>query len=158
MSTISHAIYPGTFDPLTKGHWDIIERASQLFDFVTIAIAQDSHKQPLLAAEKRARLTEQVVQPLHNVSVTLFSGLLIDFAKIQKSVCLIRGLRSAQDLEFESQLAQMNKQLLPTIETVFLLAKPEHAFISSTLVRELVKLNGDIRPFVPKAIADALMR
>jgi pantetheine-phosphate adenylyltransferase len=149
------AIYPGTFDPITNGHIDLIQRASKLFDEVIVAIAANSKKSPHFSLEERITLSEEVLS-CPNVSVKGFSCLLIDFAHEQNASILIRGLRAVSDFEYEFQLASMNRNLAPDIESVFLMPADEYSFISSSLVKEVASLGGDISKFVHPLVNDAL--
>ena len=150
------AIYPGTFDPLTNGHVDLIQRASKLFDNVIIAIAENLDKKPLFSLEKRVELAEQTLSKLNNVRVKGFNNLLTDFAKQQQATIIIRGLRAVSDFDFEFQLAGMNRKLAPGIETVFLPTGEAFSSISSSLVKEIAKLKGDVSQFVPPNVLTAL--
>ena len=147
------AIYPGTFDPLTNGHVDIVERAARLFDNVIIAVAESAGKQPQFALDDRAAMCREVFSKLANVKVETFNGLLVDFVKRQKDGVIVRGLRSAADFEFEAQLASMNQTMCPTVETVFLTASPTTAHIASSQLREIAAMGGDVSLFVPPAVA-----
>lgn len=149
-------IYPGTFDPLTNGHIDLAERASRLFDRVVVAIAHSEKKTPLFTLEQRVALCEASLGHLDNVEVTGFSNLLTDFAKSQGARCVLRGLRAVADFEYEFQLANMNRAIYPEFESIFLTPSEHLSFISSSLVREIASLNGDVTPFVPPAVAEAL--
>lgn len=142
------AIYPGTFDPVTNGHTDLIERASRLFDEVVVGVAASPSKQPKFDLEKRVSMIESATSALDNVSVIGFSGLLVDFAKQQDASVLIRGLRAVSDFEYEFQLANMNRRLYPDLESVFLTPAEENSFISSTLVKEVAIHHGDVSQFV----------
>ncbi|WP_371189547.1 pantetheine-phosphate adenylyltransferase [Thalassotalea maritima] len=142
------AIYPGTFDPVTNGHTDLIERAAQLFEHVIVGVAASPSKKPLFDLQKRVAMIQQVTQHLDNVSVVGFSGLLVDFAKQQNAMILIRGLRAVSDFEYEFQLANMNRRLYPQLESVFLTPAEENSFISSTLVKEVSLHGGDVSEFV----------
>ncbi|MFA0088591.1 pantetheine-phosphate adenylyltransferase [Vibrio sp. 10N.286.49.C2] len=153
---ISRVIYPGTFDPITNGHLDLIERASCMFDEVIIAIAASPSKNTMFTLEERVDFTLQVTQHLENVTAKGFSGLLVDFAKHEKANVLIRGLRTTGDFEYEFGLTNMYRRLLPGMESVFLTPAEEHAFISSTLVREVAIHGGDVSQFVPPIIENAL--
>jgi pantetheine-phosphate adenylyltransferase len=150
------AIYPGTFDPITNGHLDLIQRASKLFDKVIVAVAQSRGKDPLFAADQRVELAKEVVQRIANVEVCGFSGLLVDLAKCKQSKILLRGLRAVSDFEYEFQLANMNRRLDPEIESVFLTPSEQYSFISSSLIREIAALNGDVSQFVPVEVQKAL--
>jgi len=142
------AIYPGTFDPVTNGHSDLIVRASKLFSEVLIGVASSPSKKPRFDLEQRVAMIEQVTKNLDNVSVVGFSGLLVDFAKQHQAKVLIRGLRAVSDFEYEFQLANMNRQLSPELESVFLTPSEGNSFISSTLVKEVALHNGDVSQFV----------
>ena len=149
-------LYPGTFDPITNGHLDLIERAARLFDKVIVSIAESEGKNPLFNVETRVELVKSVVQDIANVEVCGFSGLLVDFAKTKKANALLRGLRAVSDFEYEFQLALMNRRLAPELESLFMTPAEQHSFISSTLVREVAELGGDVTEFVPQAVQDAL--
>ncbi|HIO97140.1 MAG TPA: pantetheine-phosphate adenylyltransferase [Leucothrix sp.] len=150
------AIYPGTFDPITNGHIDLIQRASNLFDEVIVAIAANSKKNPYFSLDERITLCEEVLD-CSNVTVNGFSCLLINFAKEQNASILIRGLRAISDFEYEFQLASMNRNLAPDIESVFLMPADEYSFISSSLVKEVSSLGGDITKFVHPLVNNALI-
>ena len=149
-------IYPGTFDPVTNGHVDLAERASQLFDRVVVAIAYSEKKTPLFTLAQRVELCEASLAHLDNVEVTGFSNLLTDFAKSQGARCVLRGLRAVADFEYEFQLANMNRAIYPEFESIFLTPSEHLSYISSSLVREIASLNGDVTPFVPPQVATAL--
>ena len=149
-------IYPGTFDPITNGHVDLTERASRLFGRVVVAIAYSEKKTPLFDLEQRIALCEASLSHLDNVEVTGFSNLLTDFAKSQGARCVLRGLRTVADFEYEFQLTNMNRAMFPEFESVFLTPSEHLSFISSSLVREIAALKGDITPFVPEPVAVAL--
>ena len=144
----NRAIYPGTFDPVTNGHLDLIERASQLFKNVIVGVAASPSKKPLFNLEQRVAMISEITSHLDNVSVQGFSGLLVDFAKQTQSNVLIRGLRAVSDFEYEFQLANMNRRLYPELESVFLTPAEENSFISSTLVKEVSLHGGDVSEFV----------
>lgn len=150
------ALYPGTFDPITNGHIDLVQRAAKLFDTVIVAIASSSKKSPKFSLEKRIELAEKVLADCPNVSVKGFDILLIDFAHQQKASILIRGLRAVSDFEYEFQLASMNRNLAPDIESVFLMPADEYSFISSSLVKEVAALGGDVSNFVHPLVYEAL--
>ncbi|WP_319782703.1 pantetheine-phosphate adenylyltransferase [Oceanisphaera sp. IT1-181] len=154
MST--RVIYPGTFDPITNGHLDLIERASQLFGEVIVGVAFSPSKRPMFELAERVSLIKAVTQQLPNVTVVGFSGLLIDLAKDHNAKVLVRGLRAVSDFEYEFQLANMNRRLMPELESVFLTPAEENSFISSTLVKEVAIHGGDISQFVPDAVAQAV--
>jgi len=150
------AIYPGTFDPITNGHYDLVRRASKIFDKVIVAIAKGSSKQPVFSLDERVTLTTTVLQEMKNVEVCGFDTLLIDFAKQKKANIILRGLRAVSDFEYEFQLASMNRHLSAEIETLFLTPAEEYSYISSSLVREVASLGGDISAFVPSKVVAAI--
>jgi pantetheine-phosphate adenylyltransferase len=150
------AVYPGTFDPITNGHFDLIERASRLFDKVVVAIATSPGKGPALDLDSRIALAREVVAGLDNVEVVGFSGLITEFMKQQQARVLLRGLRAVSDFEYELQLANMNRAQMPELETVFLTPEVENSYISSTLVREIASLGGDVSQHVHPRVAAAL--
>ena len=149
-------VYPGTFDPITNGHSDLIERASRLFDRVVVAVAEDTHKAPVFDTATRVALVEDAVGHLGNVQVTPFSGLLVTFVRACGVDIIMRGLRAVSDFEFEFQLAGMNRRMAPDIETLFLTPAEQFAYISSSLVREIARLGGDVSTFVSPAVQAAL--
>ncbi|WP_070968107.1 pantetheine-phosphate adenylyltransferase [Vibrio sonorensis] len=153
---LSRVIYPGTFDPITNGHLDMIERASDMFDEVIIAVAASPSKNTMFTLEERVAFATQVTTHLDNVTAKGFSGLMVDFAKDEKANVLIRGLRTTVDFEYEFGLTNMYRRLMPGLESVFLTPAEEHAFISSTIVREVAIHGGDVANFVPKPVAQAL--
>jgi len=142
------AVYPGTFDPLTRGHEDLVRRASTLFDAVILGVADSRAKKPFFTLDERLDMARQVLAGLGNVEVVGFSGLLIDFARQYDARVVVRGLRAVSDFEYEFQLAGMNRNLSPDMETVFLTPSEQHMFISATLVREIAMFGGDISKFV----------
>lgn len=150
------AIYPGTFDPVTNGHVDLIERASKLFASVTVGVAASPSKQPMFDLSQRVALIQQVTQNLDNVTVVGFTGLLVNFAKEHQANVLIRGLRAVSDFEYEFQLANMNRRLSPELESIFLTPAEENSFISSSLVKEVAIHQGDVNEFVHPAVKAAL--
>ena len=153
------AIYPGTFDPITNGHSDLVQRASRIFDRVILAVAtggQSDTKQPFFSADERVSLAEDVLADMANVEVTQFDGLLVDFVQKQNAQVILRGLRAVSDFEYEFQLASMNRHLNEKIETLFLTPAEQYSYISSSLVREIAVLGGDISPFVHEQVAAAL--
>ncbi|MDZ7661774.1 pantetheine-phosphate adenylyltransferase [Thiohalophilus sp.] len=153
------AIYPGTFDPVTNGHSDLVQRASRLFDRVIVAIAAGgTGKQPTFSLEERIALANEVLQPDDNVTVCGFDTLLVDFMRQQNATVIIRGLRAVSDFEYEFQLASMNRHLAANIETVFMTPAEEYSYISSSLVREVARLGGDVSPFVHEKVVAALTR
>tara|TARA_B100001996_G_scaffold199051_1_gene152369 strand:- start:294 stop:773 length:480 start_codon:yes stop_codon:yes gene_type:complete len=149
-------IYPGTFDPVTNGHVDLAERAARLFDRVVFAIAHSPKKTPFFTLDERISLSEEALSHLNNVSVMGFSGLLIDFARDQNTECVLRGLRAVADFEYEFQLANMNRAMYKEFESVFLTPSEHLSYISSSLVREIAELGGDVSQFVPVNVATAL--
>ena len=149
-------IYPGTFDPVTNGHVDLAERAARLFDRVVFAIAHSPKKTPFFTLDERISLSEEALSHLNNVSVMGFSGLLIDFARDQNTECVLRGLRAVADFEYEFQLANMNRAMYKEFESVFLTPSEHLSYISSSLVREIAELGGDVSQFVPVNVAAAL--
>lgn len=153
---MNRILYPGTFDPITKGHGDLIERAARLFDQVVVAVAASPKKNPLFPLEKRVELVREVSQHLPNVEVIGFSNLLAVFAREQKANALLRGLRAVSDFEYEFQLANMNRQLAPEVESLFLTPSERYSYISSTLVREIATLGGDVGKFVHPVVEQAL--
>jgi len=150
------AIYPGTFDPITNGHQDLIRRAAGIFDRVVIGIASNPGKTPLFTLEERVDLARQVLAELPNVTVQGYSGLTVDFAREQQCGIVIRGLRAVSDFEFEFQFANMSRHLARDVDYVFLTPQEQFMFISSTLVREIALLGGDVSQFVPPVVAEAL--
>lgn len=152
------AIYAGTFDPITFGHIDIIERAGQLFDQIVVAVAASKAKKTLFTLDERVALTADCLKHLHNVSVQGFDTLTLDFAKQLGANVLIRGLRAVADFDYEFQLANMNRTLNPAIESIFLMPAEKYMFISSSLIREIASLGGDIKPFVPATVVQAMMK
>ena len=149
-------IYPGSFDPFTNGHLDVVERAAKLFDRVIVAVAQNTDKQTLFTQAERKRQIVTVLADLPNVEVTEFKGLLVEFAKAQKAQAIIRGLRAVSDFEFEFQLALMNRKLEEEIETIFMMPREAYTFLSSKLVKEIAQLGGDVSAFVPANVEQAL--
>ncbi|MGF1740843.1 pantetheine-phosphate adenylyltransferase [Vibrio profundum] len=153
---ISRVIYPGTFDPLTNGHLNLIERSAEMFDEVIVAVAASPSKNTMFSLEERVGFATQVTSHLDNVSSKGFSGLMVDFARNEKANVLIRGLRTTVDFEYEFGLTNMYRRLMPGLESVFLTPAEEHAFLSSTIVREVAIHGGDVDSFVPEVIAAAL--
>jgi pantetheine-phosphate adenylyltransferase len=150
------AMYPGTFDPVTRGHEDLVRRATKLFDEVVVAIATNPDKTPLFSLEERVALASDVLKDLPGVSVTGYDGLTVDFARERGLSAIIRGLRAVSDFEYEFQLATMNRHLTDQVETVFLTPTENYTFVSSSLVREIARLGGDISPFVHPRVAEGL--
>lgn len=151
-----HCIYPGTFDPITNGHLDVLQRAARLFDQVTVAVAESSAKTTTFSAARRLELIRPNVAHLPNVRVTSFNGLLVDFAREQNAIAIIRGLRALADFEFEFNMALMNRHLAPDIEAIFVMPREAYSYTSSSLVKQVAKYGGDISNFVPANVAEAL--
>jgi pantetheine-phosphate adenylyltransferase len=152
------AIYPGTFDPITNGHLDIIGRASVLFDGVLVAVAVDTPKHTLFTPEERTAMVQEACRLHSGVEVKPFSGLLVHFAQREGTNVMVKGLRAVSDFEAELQMALMNRALWSELETVFLMTRPEHLYLSSSVIRELAHLGGDVDAFVPAGVAAALRR
>ncbi|HBC83781.1 pantetheine-phosphate adenylyltransferase [Pseudescherichia vulneris] len=152
------AIYPGTFDPVTNGHINIITRAAGMFDRVIMAIAASPSKKPLFSLEERVALAQEATAHLENVEVIGFSDLMANFARNQQATILIRGLRAVADFEYETQLAHMNRHLMPELESVFLMPAKEWSFISSSLVKEVARHQGDVTDFLPPNVHQALLQ
>ncbi|HEX6691264.1 MAG TPA: pantetheine-phosphate adenylyltransferase [Burkholderiales bacterium] len=150
------AVYPGTFDPLTRGHEDLVRRAVRLFDTVVLAVAESTAKRTFFTLEERVAMAREVLADVKNVQFVGFKGLLTDFVRQQKAVVVLRGLRAVSDFEYEFQLAGMNRHLFPEMETVFLTPSEQHMFISATLVREIATLGGDVAQFVHPSVARRL--
>jgi pantetheine-phosphate adenylyltransferase len=150
------AIYPGSFDPVTNGHLDVIERAQKLFDEVVVAVAHNDEKQPLFSLDDRLDLLRKTAGKIDRVRIAEFEGLLVEFARKEKAGAVIRGLRAVSDFEFEFQMALMNRKLNPGIETIFLMPKEEYTYLSSRIVKEIARLGGDVSGFVPACVARAL--
>ena len=146
--TITRAVYPGTFDPITNGHEDLIQRASKLFDEVIVAVAHSQAKRPFFSLDERVKLAKDVLKQYRNVKVASFSGLLSEFVKENSCKVILRGLRAVSDFEYEFQLAGMNRKLAPGVETLFLTPSDKYLFLSATIVREIAVLGGDISEFV----------
>lgn len=151
-----HCIYPGTFDPITYGHLDVLERAAKLFDRVTVAVAENAGKGPLFPPEQRLALVQTAIKKIPNATATVFGGLLVEFALAQKADAIIRGLRALSDFEFEFNMALMNRHLEPRLETIFVMPNEQFSYTSSTLVKQVAKYGGDVAHFVPPEVAAAL--
>lgn len=149
---MSICIYPGTFDPVTNGHLDLIRRAGLLFEHVIIGVAMDNHKQHLFSDEERLELVQDAIGDVPNVEVELFEGLLMDYCRQRKATAVLRGLRAVSDYEYELQMALMNKRLNPDVETVFLMSSQHYSFISSSLIKNVGSLGGDIKSMVPATV------
>ena len=152
------AMYPGTFDPITNGHYELVRRASRLFDRVVVAVAESPGKTPMFAIDERIDLARQVLADISNVSVDGYRGLTVEYARQNNLGVIIRGLRAVTDFEYEFQLASMNRHLESGVETVFLTPTDEYNFVSSTLVREVASLGGDVDKFVHPLVAEALQK
>ncbi len=146
------AIYPGSFDPVTNGHLDVIERARKLFDEVIVAVAHNEQKQPLFTLEERLDFLRASIDGSDGVKIAPLDGLLVDFAVQQKATAVVRGLRAVSDFEFEFQMALMNRKLEASVETIFLMPKEEYTYLSSRIVKEIARLGGDVRAFVPPCV------
>lgn len=160
MSQTRTGLYPGTFDPITFGHMDIIARAAKLVDRLVVGVAIQSSKTPIFDVDERCRLVEAEVSGLEGgrIEVIGFDGLMVDFAEQVNASVIVRGLRAVSDFDYEFQMVGMNARLKPHIQTIFLMAEPEHHFISASLVRQIGRLGGDVRQFVPQRVAEALAR
>lgn len=152
------AIYPGTFDPITFGHIDIIERACSMFDRVIVMVARNSAKKPLFAAGERVKMIREAVKGISNVTVESSDGLLVNFAKEKKARAIVRGLRAISDFEYEFQMALMNRKLADEITTVFLMPHEKYTYLNSTIVREISRMGGDVSGFVPPDVMKALLK
>jgi pantetheine-phosphate adenylyltransferase len=152
------AIYPGSFDPLTNGHLDVLQRASKLFDRVIVAIALNESKNPLFSLDERLALMKPAISRMRNVKADVFEGLLVEYAAREKAQAIVRGLRAVSDFEFEFQMALMNRKLDQKIETIFMMPKETYTFISSRIVKEIARLGGDVSPFVPPHVEAALKK
>ncbi len=155
---IRRAIYPGSFDPVTNGHLDVIDRARKLFDEVIVAVAYNDQKHPLFSLQERLGLLKGALGTIRNVEIAPLDGLLVDFAVARKATAVIRGLRAISDFEFEFQMALMNRKLEATVETIFLMPKEEYTYLSSRIVKEIARLGGDVTDFVPSRVAKALAK
>lgn len=152
------AVYPGTFDPLTRGHEDLVRRAASMFDRVIVGVAQSAGKRPLFSLDERVELATEVLASFDNVTVVGFSGLLMDFIRSHGARVIVRGLRAVSDFEYEFQMAGMNRRLYPDVETVFLTPGEEFMFVSATMVREIGLLGGDVSTFVQPVVAERITR
>jgi pantetheine-phosphate adenylyltransferase len=152
------AIYPGSFDPLTNGHLDVMQRAAKLFDRVVVAVAKNEGKNPLFTQNERLALVKQAVKHLPNVEADTFDSLLVEYVVSQKAQAIVRGLRAVSDFEFEFQLALMNRKLDESVETIFMMPKDTYTFLSSRIVKEIARLGGDVSAFVPPNVQSALHR
>jgi pantetheine-phosphate adenylyltransferase len=150
------AIYPGSFDPITNGHLDLIERSARLVDRLIVSILRNERKQPLFSVQERMEMLREVTAPYSNVEIDFFEGLLVDYATERGANLIIRGIRAISDYEYEWQMALMNRRLRPEIETMFLMAGEAHSFISSHLVKEVLRLGGEVKDLVPPALESRL--
>lgn len=150
-------ICPGSFDPVTKGHMDIIERASKLFDKVIVAVLNNATKNPSFTIEERIGLLSETTAHLDNIEIATFDGLLVDFAKIKGASAVVKGLRAVTDFEYEFQMSMINKKLCPEIETIFLNTSQEYMYLSSSVVKQIARAGGDISMFVPEEIRDKIV-
>ena len=153
---IVKAIYPGSFDPLTNGHLDLIARAAKIFDHLVVAILRNSSKNPLFTVEERVAMLSEGIAEFDNVSISTFDGLLVEFAQEQRAHAVVRGIRAISDYEYEFQMALMNRRLSPDVETIFLMPDAKYSFVSSRLVKEVFELGGSIDGLVPKFVIDRL--
>ena len=149
-------IYPGSFDPFTNGHLDIVQRARSLFDSLIVAVAVNSSKKPLFSVEERLDLISRVLHQLPGVRVSRFHGLLVEFARKENATAIVRGLRAVSDFDYELAMSQINREMAPRVETVFLLTSKEYSFLSSSLVKEIALYSGNLQPYVPEPFAHAL--
>ncbi|MGB2705679.1 MAG: pantetheine-phosphate adenylyltransferase [Candidatus Omnitrophota bacterium] len=152
------ALYPGTFDPLTRGHMDIIKRASRIYDEVLVGVAHSSEKKPLFSVKERVSMLKSAASPFKNVRVEDFEELVVDYAKKKKIRVIIRGLRMVSDFELEFQMALTNRKLAGDIETIFMMTSDSYAYLSSKLIKEVVRLGADVEKFVPSSVADELKK
>ena len=152
------AIYPGSFDPLTNGHLDVIERGAKLFDRIVVAIAINESKNPLFTLAERSELVSRSIEHLKNAEADTFTGLLVDYVEQRSGQAIVRGLRAVSDFEFEFQLALMNRKLNERVETIFMVPKDTYTFLSSRIVKEIARLGGDVSAFVPAHVQEALTR
>ena len=150
------AIYPGSFDPVTLGHWDLIQRATKLVDRLVVAVLHNPAKSPAFSVEDRVAMLKELVAPLPQVEVTAFHGLLVDFAKSQNAQVLVRGVRAFSDFEYEFQMALMNRKLAPELETVFLMPKEKYSAVSSRFVREIGSMGGNLADLVPETLRERI--
>jgi len=158
MSEGKTAVYPGSFDPVTSGHYDIIVRASRLFERLIVAVAPNPAKQPLFTVEERMKMLQEVCASLPNVQVECFEGLLVDFAVERGAQVIVKGLRAVSDFEYELQMALTNRRLRPQVETIFMMTNSEYVFLSSSIVKEIARLGGNVQGLVPKAVEPYLYR
>ena len=155
MNTVK-AIYPGSFDPVTNGHLDLIARAANIFDHLVVAILRNSEKNPLFTVEERVAMLSEGIAEFDNVSVSTFDGLLVDFAREERAHAVVRGIRAISDYEYEFQMALMNRRLAPDVETIFLMPDAKYSFVSSRLVKEVFRLGGSVDGLVPKFVVERM--
>ena len=152
------AVYPGSFDPCTNGHLDIIARAGKMFDQVIVAISVNFHKVPMFTVEERIDLLKRVTSKMHNVQISFFNGLLVDYMKKNDASVIVKGLRAMSDFEYEFQMALINKKLSPEVETVFMVTASENSFLSSSAIKEVGRLGGSLAGLVPEAIQEQILK
>lgn len=152
------AVFPGSFDPITNGHVDVIKRALKLFDRITIAVARREEKSPIFTMEERTALVKRVIADIDRVDVKAFDGLLVDFVKKEKACTIIRGLRTISDFDYEFQMALTNRKIAPDIETIFFLASVQYAYLSASLVKEIARMGGELKEFLPGPVITALKK
>jgi pantetheine-phosphate adenylyltransferase len=150
------AIYPGSFDPVTNGHLDLIERGAKIFDRLVVGILRNFEKEPLFTVDERAEMLREVTRPWANVEVDVFSGLLVEYARLREANVILRGIRAVSDYEYELQMAMMNRKLNKELETVFMMPAASYSFLSSSIVREIARLGGSITGFVPPIVEERL--
>lgn len=155
--TTTTAVYPGSFDPITNGHLDVLERAARVFNRLIVMVATNLQKDALFSVEERVGMIRESVGHLRNVEVDAHSGLLVDYCRANGASVIVRGLRAVSDFEFEFQMALMNRKLAPAVETFFLMPDEAYTYLSSRIIREMARLGGDIRPFVPESVAPLVM-
>lgn len=155
---MKRGIYPGTFDPITNGHLDLVQRGLRIFDEIIIAVAPSPRKQPLFSLDERLKMIEESIVEYSNVSVEAFDGLLVGYARAKGGIAIIRGLRAVSDFEYELQMALMNRRLDMTVETVFMMPSEEHSFITSTIVKEAASFGGSVKSLVPDVVEKALRK
>jgi pantetheine-phosphate adenylyltransferase len=152
------AVFPGSFDPLTNGHVDIVLRCAHLFERIVVSVLLNSEKTPLFSAEDRVEMIREVFREYPNIEVDTFDGLLVDYARKKRASAIVRGLRAVSDFEYEFQMALMNRHLEPTLETVFMMPAEQYTYLSSRLIKEVFRLGGDVRGLVPSSVEDRLRR
>ena len=151
------AVYPGSFDPITNGHIDVIERALKMFDKVVVAVGDNPGKNPLFSTEERIQMIKESTKHLKNIEIDKFSGLLLNYAKKKNSKIILRGLRALSDFEFEFQRALMNRKIDSDVETIFIMTKEDYVYLNSSIVKEIAMFRGNVKPFVPEAVEKKLM-